>query len=58
MDYQRGEYTSDFVCVRSNDDLMVWECVFRKYLIKPMAVRLLDASRTYWLNHGVSDEGW
>ena len=33
------------------------ECVFRKYLTKPMTVRLLDASRIYWLNHGVSDWG-
>lgn len=52
-----GEYTSDFVCVKSDGDLMVRECVFRKYLTKPMTVRLLDASRIYWLNHGVSDWG-
>lgn len=52
-----GEYTSDFVCVKSDGDLMVRECVSRKYLTKPMTVRLLDASRIYWLNHGVSDWG-
>lgn len=52
-----GEYTSDFVCVKSNNDLMVRECVFRKFLTKPMTVKLLDASREYWLNHGVSDWG-
>lgn len=52
-----GEYTSDFVCVKSNGDLMVRECVFRKYLTKPLTVKLLDASREYWLNHGVSDWG-
>ena len=34
---------------------MVRECVYRKVLTKPMTVRLLDASREYWLRHGVSD---
>lgn len=52
-----GEYTSDFVCVKANDELMVRECVFRKFLTKPVTVRLLDASRDYWFNHGVSDWG-
>lgn len=52
-----GVYTSDFVCVKSDGDLMVRECVFRKFLKKPMTVKLLDASRDYWLNHGVSDWG-
>jgi hypothetical protein len=31
--------------------------VFRKHLTKPMTVNLLDASREYWLRHGVSDWG-
>ena len=52
-----GDYTSDFVCVKSNGDLMVRECVYRKFLTKPMTVKLLDASCEYWLNHGVSDWG-
>lgn len=52
-----GEYTSDFVCVRADNDLMVRECVYRKYLTKPLTIRLLDASREYWLKHGVSDWG-
>ena len=52
-----GEYTSDFVCVKPDGDLMVRECIFRKFLMKPMTVKLLDASREYWLNHGVSDWG-
>jgi len=52
-----GEYTSDFVCVKTDGDLMVRECIFRKFLMKPMTVKLLDASREYWLNHGVSDWG-
>ncbi len=29
-----GEYTSDFVCVKSDGDFMVRECVFRKFLMK------------------------
>ena len=54
---EEGEYTSDFVCVRADSDLMVRECVYRKYLTKPLTIRLLDASREYWLKHGVSDWG-
>lgn len=52
-----GEYTSDFVCVKADNDLMVRECVFRKFLMKPLTVKLLGASREYWLMHGVSDWG-
>lgn len=52
-----GEYTSDFVCTKLDNDLMVRECVFRKFLVKPMTVKLLDASRKYWLRRGVSDWG-
>lgn len=52
-----GEYTSDFVCVKADNDLMMRECVFRKFLMKPLTVKLLDASREYWLRHGVSDWG-
>lgn len=54
---EAGEYTSDFVCVKADGDLMVRECVYRKYLTKPMTTKLLDASCEYWLNHGVSDWG-
>ena len=35
-----GEYTSDFVCTKADGDLMVRECVFRKFLMKPLSVRL------------------
>ncbi len=52
-----GEYTSDFVCTKTDGDLMVRECVFRKFLMKPLTVKLLDASREYWLRHGVTDWG-
>ena len=52
-----GEYTSDFVCTKADGDLMVRECVFRKFLMKPLTVKLLDASREYWLRYGVTDWG-
>lgn len=39
------DYTTDFVCVRENGEMMVRECVFRRYLTKPMTVKLLDMSR-------------
>lgn len=52
-----GDYTSDFVCVKSGKDLMVRECVSNKHLMKPLTVKLLDASRDYWLKHGVMDWG-
>ena len=40
-----------------DNDLMVRECVQRKYLTKPMTIKLLDASRNFWLRHGVTDWG-
>lgn len=52
-----GEYTSDFVCTKTSGDLLVRECVNRKFLTKPMTVKLLDASRIYWLRRGVTDWG-
>ena len=52
-----GEYTSDFVITKADGNLMVRECVSRKYLTKPMTTKLLDASRNYWKSHGVSDWG-
>lgn len=54
---EQGAYTTDFVCVRPDGDLLVRECVERKFLLKPMTVKLLDASREYWNRHGVMDWG-
>jgi len=50
-------YTSDFVCLKSDGELMVRECVYRRHIVKPMTLKLLDASREYWLRHGVIDWG-
>lgn len=52
-----GEYSSDFVCEKQNGELMVRECVERKFLMKPLTVKLLDASREYWTKRGVTDWG-
>lgn len=52
-----SEYTTDFVCVKTNGDLIVRECVYRKHLSKPLTIKLLDISKEYWLKHGVSDWG-
>ena len=52
-----GEYTSDFVCIKTGRKMMVRECIETKYLTKPMRVKLLDASRDYWINLGITDWG-
>lgn len=52
-----GEYMSDFVCEKVTGEIFVRECVERKFLTKPLTVKLLDASRSYWLRHGVMDWG-
>ena len=56
-DFELGAYTSDFVCLRQNGSYMVRECVDRRYLSKPMTIRLLEASRRFWLQKGISDWG-
>lgn len=56
-DFPEGEYCSDFVCVKTNGDLMVRECVYRKHIMKPRTIKLLDASRDYWIRRGVTDWG-
>lgn len=52
-----GDYMTDFVCVKNDGDLMVRECVLRNRLMKPLNVKLLDASREYWTKRGVLDWG-
>ena len=47
-----GAYTRDFVCTKADGDLMVRECIYRKFLTKPLTIKLLDASRNYWLMFG------
>ena len=52
-----GEFTSDFVCTKTDGDLMVRECVFRKKLSLPRTCKLLDVSMQYWAKRGVTDWG-
>ena len=51
------DYTTDFVCVKKDNEIMVRECVSRTHLTKPMTIKLLDISREYWLKRGVTDWG-
>ena len=51
------EYCTDFVCRKADGELMVRECVYRRYLTKPKTVILLDLSREYWQKKGVTDYG-
>ena len=50
-----GNYTSDFVCIKQDGSLMVRECVYRKVLLRPKTVTLLDFSQRYWFQRGVTD---
>ncbi len=52
-----GEYTTDFLCTKTNGDIMVRECVNKSFLTKPLTIKLLDESRLYWLSRGVIDWG-
>lgn len=54
---EEGEFTTDFLCTKSDGDLMVRECVFRKKLSLPRTCKLLDASKEYWKRRGVEDWG-
>ena len=49
------EYTSDFVCEKEDGTLAVRECLYRRYLMKPLNIKILDVSRTFWLKRGVTD---
>ena len=56
-DLEEGEFTSDFVCTKTDGYLLVRECVFRKKLSLPRTCKLLDISREYWMKRGVTDWG-
>ena len=50
-------YTTDFYCIKTNGDIFVRECVYKDKLLKPLTIKMLDASRNYWLSMGISDWG-
>ena len=52
-----GTYTTDFVITKTNGDTAVRECVLRDKISKPLNLKLLDASYSYWLRRGVCDWG-
>ena len=52
-----GSYTPDFVITNDKGDIAVRECVLRDLIAKPKNVRLLEASRRYWLRRGITDWG-
>lgn len=56
-DRKEGQFTTDFLCIRTDETYMVRECVSRKKLMLPRTAKLLDASRDYWLRHGIEDWG-
>lgn len=51
-------YTSDVVATAEDGHLIVYECVYRKTLIRPSVGKLLNLSRDYWMKHGVLQEDW
>lgn len=57
LDGLDGKYSTDFFVIKTNGDVYVRECVYRKYLTKPLTIKMLDASREYWLAKGVEDWG-
>lgn len=40
------EYMSDFLCTRKNGDVFIRECVERRFLNKPMTIKMLDITKT------------
>lgn len=57
-DFQEdGTYTTDFVITNDKGEMAVRECVLRDLMGKPKNVRLLEASRRYWLKRGITDWG-
>ena len=56
-DYADSLYTTDFVTLKRDGTRMVRECVWRTNLLKVSYGRLLDISRNYWMDHGVTDWG-
>jgi hypothetical protein len=50
-------YTTDFYCIKCDGSILVRECVYKDRLLRPQTIKMLDASRNYWLSKGVTDWG-
>ena len=55
--HRRRRIHNRFLCIKTNGDRMVRECVFRKKLSLPRTCKLLDLSREYWRRRGIEDWG-
>ena len=51
-----GEYTCDFLCKKVDGDLMVRECVQRKFLVKPMTMHQGCIGSS--VVRGIGERGW
>ena len=57
-DFPLGDtYTTDFLITTIDGRTLIRECVYKSKLLKPMTIKLLDASREYWLSRGFTDWG-
>lgn len=52
-----GNFTTDLYCVKTDGSIMIRECVYQDKLLKPFYIKILDASRNYWLSKGIKDWG-
>lgn len=50
-----GDFTTDYLIKRADGSEAVRECVFRKNLLKPRTIKLLDFSQKYWFKRGITD---
>ena len=50
-------YTTDFVIVTNDGKTVIRECVYKDKILKPLTIKLLDASREYWIARGFKDWG-
>lgn len=46
------EYMSDFVCIRTDGAMIVYECVNQKLVERIATMKLLDESRKFWISKG------
>lgn len=52
-----AKYTTDFLLSLSNGKQAVREAVYRQNLSRPSTAALLELSKQYWANRGISDWG-
>lgn len=53
----KESYSTDFLLTLDDGKVRIRECVYKKQLLRPTVVKLLDLSRNYWLSKGYSDWG-